>query len=431
MRKIALLLLMLFGVVFGVSAQDTRSNETRTQQKLNPENTNSETENKKKGRQKLWKKQRKWKPPHRQSWTWNAFRQGYRSIGGGINSMNYFGDITPLQDLYATDIRFTQGSFSLFYLKRHRPMYTSRLMFTYGRVRGTDTPATESKSLKMRTHIDNQFRYVRNLHFMNNIYELSYSGIVNLGAHRELFYNRPDKILPYLTFGVAVYYHNPKAQTPDEFGKEWVSLQTLRTEGQGWVNPNDGTNVWAYSDVESANAADTRMVYNKRPYSRVQVAIPLGMGFTKRIGQRWDLSFEMSMRFLLTDYLDDVSGNFPDPGVFTQLYDQGVYESEYQMQLAQAMSDRSYENARKPDVLSPHIVQAKHYLSPMDNNIYTTYLGKFSYDYNNNRGNVNDKDTYMVAGLHLAYILPGQVRCPEPFKKRHRNPWHWHRGAAR
>jgi len=400
MRKLLLLWLVVLGVIPYVSAQ-----EEREQQKLTPHKSTDYEENKKKGRVKLWKKQRKWKPPHRQSWTWNKFRQGYRSIGFGINAMNYFGDLTPLQDFYATDIEFTRANFSVLYIKRHRPMYTSRLMFSYGRLKGSDSTANAM-------HIDNQFRYVRNLHFRNDIFELSYSGIVNLAAHRDLYYNRPDKVLPYLTFGIAILYHEPKALMPEEFGDDWVKLRKYTTEGQGgsWTNPETGKTI----------------EYGK-PYSPIQIAIPLGFGFKKRIGQRWDLSFEVNMRFLITDYLDDVSGDFPDPGIFTELYPDDPDKAD----LARALSDRTRENGRVPVVLSDHIVTPKYYLSPIDGNEYITYLGKYSQAYENIRGNNRDRDSYMVTGIHLSYILPGQVRCPEPFKRRHRNPWHWHRGASR
>jgi hypothetical protein len=61
------------------------------------------------------------------------------------------------------------------------------------------------------------------------------------------------------------------------------------------------------------------------------------------------------------------------------------------------------------------------YLSPTDGNVYVTYLG-FGNDANidNIRGNSRDRDVLIMTGLHLSYIIPGQVRCPEPFKRKFR-----------
>ncbi len=322
---------------------------------------------------------KRWRPPHKQKWTWNKFRQGYQSIGFAVNAMNYFGDITPLQGFYSTDVRFTRANFSIFYMKRFSPSFTGRAMFSYGRLAGADTITTNPKDG------DDQFRYIRNLHFRNDIWELSLTGVVDLVSHREVFYDRPTKVIPYLVFGIAGFYHNPQAQTPAALGGDWVDLRPLGTEGQNIAGNPYGT-----------------------PYSKWQVAFPLGIGFRKRIAQRWDLSFEVCARVLITDYLDDVSKNYVDLGVF---------ENE----TAKAMHDRSRENGRQEYLrggVTAFVPSDFTYIGK-DGRRYTTFVG-FGNDYypDNIRGNVRDRDFYTITGIHLSYILPGQVRCPETFRAR-------------
>jgi len=317
----------------------------------------------------------KFRPPHKQSWTWNKFRHGYWSVGFGLNAMNYFGDITPYPGFYSTDLSFTKFNFSIFALKRISPSFTTRFMFSYGTMEGADSLSASPSS----PH--DQFRYIRNLSFRNTVYEATVMGVFDLKTHRDVFYDRPLSVIPYLLFGVGVLYHNPEAQRPQQFGGGWVDLQPLGTEGQG----RDGY--------------DTK-------YSKVQICIPLGIGFRKRIAQRWDLSVEFTARYLLTDYLDDVSRNYVDLGVFGD------------DDLTRALHDRSREGGRNLRLETPYTPPDYTYIGK-DGRQYTTFLGYGNDQYPDNiRGNATDRDTYTVVGIHLAYIIPGQVRCPEPFRNR-------------
>ncbi|TAD98093.1 MAG: hypothetical protein EAZ97_11375 [Bacteroidetes bacterium] len=326
----------------------------------------------------IFAQKRSFRPPHRQSWTWNKQRQGYASIGFGLNAMNYFGDITPFPGFYSTDIRYTRGNFSVFAQKRYSRVLTGRVMFAYGVLTGADSISAS------KTSSHDQFRYIRNLSFRNEIYELTVSGLFDLAGHSEVFYDRPHKVIPYVTFGLGVFYHNPQSNAPEAFGGDLVNLRPLGTEGQG------------------------REGYDA-PYSKFQLAIPIGFGFRKRIGQRWDLSFEVNMRFLITDYLDDVSKTYIDLGTFAD------------DDLARAMHDRSKEGNRK---LETDYVPSDYTYIGVDGRSYTVFDGygndkQYGVD-TNIRGNARDKDSFLATGIHLAYLLPGQIRCPEPFKKRFR-----------
>ena len=47
-----------------------------------------------------------------------------------------------------------------------------------------------------------------------------------------------------------------------------------------------------------------------------RVAIPIGIGARFRLNEVLDFSFEFGFRYLFTDYIDDVSKNYVDLGVF-------------------------------------------------------------------------------------------------------------------
>lgn len=349
---------------------------------------------------------------HYQKWVWFKRKQ-YLSIGASINAMNYFGDITPSQSFTSLDIRYTKPSISIFVQKRLKPHFTARLMFTYGRIEGDDATADPKDG-------DNQYRFARNLHFRNDIFELSAMGILDFIGNRGVFYQRPSKVIPYLTFGVAGLYHNPQAIAPDtdqlgqptNAGGQWVDLQPLGTEGQGRGNGALGTT-----------------------YSRFQIAFPVGLGLRYKINSRMDIGLEIAYRFTFTDYLDDVSGLYTDLAVFG--------ENTPANNLARASHDRSLEGGlqrlagvvkNENDLTRPNewytALRSGDRAAYLDavgvTNAYNTTYFPTYYSFGNpihgdtNRGNRTDNDVYITTAFTFTYIMPGQVRCPEPFKKRFR-----------
>jgi hypothetical protein len=90
---------------------------------------------------------------------------------------------------------------------------------------------------------------------------------------------------PYMIVQLSVFYFNPKA----ELNGQWYELQPLGTEGQG------------------------TSLSSRSNYSRVQVSMPLGLGFKFNVKKRVQISLEYGVRLTFTDYLDDVSGTYVDP----------------------------------------------------------------------------------------------------------------------
>ncbi|MEL6537458.1 MAG: hypothetical protein AAFQ98_18700, partial [Bacteroidota bacterium] len=211
------------------------------------------------------------------------------------------------------------------------------------------------------------------------------------------------------SLGGGVFYHNPQAQvpemdiintynssqrvffpqpiTPDVHGAspgDWVPLRPLRTEGQG-------------------------IVEGRNPYSLVQGALIGGLGVRYRLADYLDLSFDINIRYLFTDYIDDVSGNYVDLGLL-------------ESPLARVMSDRSLENLEEfGGTLSDEYIRALYpekfqtYTSEGDGNIYAILPGRGRSSDTNQRGN-SSNDVYYIASFKLVYILGGSFQTSNQFR---------------
>jgi hypothetical protein len=158
--------------------------------------------------------------------------------------------------------------------------------------------------------------------------------------------------------------------TPLPEGGEWVKLQKLGTEGQ------------------RADLRETDANFGAKPYKLIQIAIPFGAGVRFRLNQVVDFSVELGFRYLFTDYIDDVSKNYVDLGVFGD------------NELAKAMSYRGNELTEYAGLLKaePSSVEGH-------NRTYMLLPGYGKEKQENVRGNRSDKDTYMVTTFKLTYIF--------------------------
>ncbi len=292
----------------------------------------------------------------------------YWSVGVQVYATNYFGDLNVInaKSIISTDPRYTRTGFGLEVTKKINARFHARFGFMYAQIRADDNRSSSD--------LDNvaKYRYLRNLHFRNNLFEFSLAGTFDILPNKDLYYRR-RLFTPYLMAGVALLSHNPQARTPVEFGNAWISLQPLRTEGQG----KDG--------------------YAK-PYATKIITIPVGAGVKYKLTNRIDLGFEMGFRFTFTDYLDDVGGNYPN------MWD---LDSD----LARAMSNRSLEQVSAGTGNDRRIIvdglaqQLNGYLSYVgaDGKSYDTFNG---YGRNTDqRGNSSTNDYYFVTGFKLNYLI--------------------------
>lgn len=194
-----------------------------------------------------------------------TYAQWNVNLFGGFS--NYFGDLQSSP--YTTQQAHLAGGVGLQYdLSPHFSLLSN---ITLGKVGASDAYSPQAD---LRA---------RNLSFQTDISEL------NLLAEYNLFSLRSHKVTPYVFAGLAVYHFNPYAF--DTTGRK-VYLRPLSTEGEGLPQ-----------------------YPNSKPYALTQLAIPFGGGIKFRISDQVVLAYEIGMRKLFTDYLDDVSGRYVDQNI--------------------------------------------------------------------------------------------------------------------
>lgn len=297
----------------------------------------------------------------------------YNSIGLMLSALNYYGDLAPKPSRFSTDIGFTRPSIGLSFSHRFGPRYSLTGQFLYGTLKGSDAESSDANDAE-----SGSYRHIRNLSFRNRIMELSVIASFDLFENQATYISRVSWT-PYFYIGAGVIHHNPQAQVPatDLFGNtfdnagKWVDLQPLGTEGQYLDTPGGFSN----SGI--------------KPYKLIQPVIPIGIGARFRLNEVIDLSVEMGFRYLFTDYIDDVSGNYVYVGAFGD------------DELAKAMSYRSNE------VATPNLLNYRDDRYA-DTRTYDLVVG---YGHENddgvppNKRGDKDKDVYTVVSFRLSYIF--------------------------
>ncbi len=298
----------------------------------------------------------------------------YYFVGAQVNAGNYFGDLAPVNKAASTDISFTRPGFGLSggYKFHHSLALTAELNWV--RVFGDDFASDPGSE-------ESYARYVRNLSFRNDIKEF------RLGLQVFLLpnYGGPNQRLPfnaYLSLGVAVFHHQPMAKVPDSDYQtapdgsvaapqagEWVKLKPLGTEGQ-----NLGI-------VE--------------PYKNVNLSLPIAVGLQMRIpNTQLTGALEFGLRYLFTDYIDDVSTNYID---LTRFGDDDM---------ARILSDRSAEleavSGGSRDLTGAGVHNTR-------NGFFTSSLIGAGYD-DAKRGNPDDNDMIFVTQIKLTYAIGSRTR---------------------
>ena len=310
--------------------------------------------------------------------------RAYNFFGISLNAFNYFGDLAPTSSFGSTDISFTRPAVGVFFGRRFGPRYSLIGHFRYGTLRGGDFDSADPEDENDR------YRYVRNLHFRNRIKELSLTAVFDLFKNEGSYISRVQAT-PYVLLGLAVFHHNPQAKVNDDStlpeAGQWVNLRPLGTEGQ------------------FSNLLDTDANAGISPYQQIQIAVPIGLGFRYRMNQVLDISFEVATRYLFFDYIDDVSANYVDLGVFDN-------------PLARELSDRSLEATDA--VSGAERTLTSESIGPITSNLdtytgrdgrsYTVIAGYGNEFFANNRGNKDDNDFYFVTTIKVAYVIGARFR---------------------
>lgn len=238
-------------------------------------------------------------------------------VGGWAGVSYYFGDLNT-----RFDVKHPGPAIGLTGRYNFNNRLCLRSSFNYGRVGADDANST------------NAFERERNLSFKSNIFDVT--GQFEFNFFPYIHGSQDDYYTPYLFLGATIFRYEPTT----EFNGDRVKLREMGTEGQ---LPGD-------------------------EYFSLSTAWAYGIGFKYDINYYWSINVELSARRLHTDYLDDVSGVYPD---MLELFNLRGPD-------AVALSDRSNDGIGE--------------------------LGR-------QRGNSRENDSYNFIQVGIVYYI-GSLQCP-------------------
>lgn len=237
-------------------------------------------------------------------------------LGFQVGGAGYMGDLNPTNPL-----KISGHSAGLFVRANLDPNWGLSLNYTNGSIAARDSKSSNIQFQK------------RNLSFSNNLNELSL--LVDFNFFDYFAGGGFRSFSPYLYTGIAGVIFNPTT----EYNGVKYELPLYQTE--------------------------------TKAYKTYALALPLGIGVKYRVGENWSLVGNIGYRTAYTDYLDDVSGNYPDPADYSN--DPSIKSIQI------ALSDRSGE-------LGGQIIGAKGV----------------------QRGDFRKRDTYMFVGIGITYTFVSQ-----------------------
>jgi hypothetical protein len=244
-------------------------------------------------------------------------------VGGFAGGSGYMGDLNPVKPYKVTD--FAYGGI----VKRNLDGYWAlKLNLMHGKIAADDANSS------------NPSQRERNINFYSPITEISFQTEFNFFNYfpGSLPGNGTRKGTPFLFTGVGGVFFNPKTLYK---GTEYT-LHDYATEG-----PRD---------------------LSER-YKKVAITVPYGVGYKYNVSGNWNLISEIGYRTAFTDYLDDVSGKYPD------------YLIDYPSKIG-----------LDAELSDPSVVPA---------------IGRAGFQ----RGDFRKRDTYMFLGLSLTYTFVS-LKCP-------------------
>jgi hypothetical protein len=207
-----------------------------------------------------------------------------REMGICLGTAYYIGDLNPHAH-FGTRLNIGGG---LMYRDNLSTRWSIKGSLLYGRVEAYDADS------------DDPWQQNRNLSFRNDL--LEFSMVAELNYFDYQIGDERNGISPYLFLGISYFSMRPEA----EYNGNWYELQPLGTEGQGTTEGGSH-------------------------YKTNGIAIPMGLGLKVNLFSIMAINLDWGMRKTWTDYFDDVSSTYIDPGVL---------QSE-NGQLAALLSDRS------------------------------------------------------------------------------------------
>jgi hypothetical protein len=225
-------------------------------------------------------------------------------IGTSVGLMSGITDVGGKKG-FMPNFKSAQPNISVYAGALYQNVAGVRLEATWGRIAGADSTGLNTK---------------RNLSFRTPIREIAVIG--ELHPFNLKYHDQPMPLSPYIALGMGWFSFNPQAN----LNGNWVDLQPLRTEGQGFAE-RPGT----------------------KPYRLSQANIIAGIGVKYELSQLITARAELLMRNTFTDYLDDASTTYVDPAWFD------IYLSPQSANLAKQLYDRTAD--KDPQYSGPGAVR--------------------------------------------------------------------------
>ncbi len=297
----------------------------------------------------------------------------YATVGIGGGSSHYYGDLSPYSSPWVGIYTNVRWNGTVNYTRHLSNKFSARVSASYIRIYGDDN--VYASAYKKNA----SFRTLRNLNFRNDVKEIAIMGLYNLMPQYGKGPNGRNSYMPYATFGVALFGHNPQALGVNnglDKNKSWVNLKPLNTGGQGQIGA-------------------------KKPYSYVSVAVPIGMGIRYKLNNNIDLAFETSIRLTYFDYLDDIGADaYPAPGTFSS---PEAAKMSYR-------ADELFEPKSGTNRITKFI-NASLEANPGTSYLDPTVDAQAAYPLTTLRG-TDRKDSYIVTQVTLNYVIGKSIKCP-------------------
>jgi len=215
-------------------------------------------------------------------------------FGFTVGAAHYFGDLNT-----RGKINRPKQAIGIFYKKQFNNYLGIRASAHYAQLGYSDI------------YSEDDYQKRRNLSFNSDIFELAVQGDFNF--FKFIPGDRYYTFTPFVSLGLGAFSFNPYAYLQ---GKQ-VYLRPLGTEGQNISYLDPTTNS------------------KRSPYGNTAICFPIGAGIKYNLSNNVNLSFQITHRLTLTDYLDDVSTTYVGLDKFTVV--------NGQTSVAGILQDRSYE----------------------------------------------------------------------------------------
>jgi len=213
------------------------------------------------------------------------------------------------------------------------PYWALGLHYNYGKIRANDATSDNA-----------QFKD-RNLNFKTSLNEVSAQ--VDFNLFNYFAGGGTKSFTPYIFTGIGGVFFNPQAKYEGipELENKYYNLRFYKTEGQAEV------------------------------YKNYAITVPYGVGVKLRLKDNWGLFSQIGYRTIFTDYLDDVSGSYPNPAKWAE-YGGSDAESKQLLSVKKRLSN--------PSNVAPYGTPGVQ------------------------RGDFRKRDTYMFVGIGISYTFVSQ-----------------------